>query len=295
MKPISLHEGRRLDPVLVRVLAHVDAAARALGAPYLLTGAMAREILLAYAHGLPPGRATKDMDFGVQVADWAAFEAFKRALLDGRGFRPDPGIPHRIHTRAEAFGLQMPIDLIPFGSLESPRGVIKWPPSQDVVMDVRGFHVGIKTLQPIEVEPGFTIPIPAVEAMILMKALAWKDRGAATRGRDAIDLVELLERGEDLIGLEALYETHLDTVERNGGDPRLAGAEVLGERVRDCAPRVLVIAVLGILKDGLAANLVVQVLSGSGEVADSNRADAISALVQACIKGMSGPAEGTTA
>ncbi|HLO68937.1 MAG TPA: nucleotidyl transferase AbiEii/AbiGii toxin family protein [Holophaga sp.] len=289
MKPISLPEGRRLDAVLVRILAEVDAAAKALGAPYLLTGAMAREILLAFAHGLPHGRVTNDVDFGIQVADWDAFEAFKQALLDGAGFRADPVIPHRIYTREGAFGLQVPVDLVPFGPLESPQGVIKWPPGRDVVMDVRGFRVGLDHIQPIEVEPGFTIPIPAVEAMILMKVLAWKDRGAATRGRDAVDLVELLEHGEDLIGLDVLYEAHLDAVERNGGDPRLAGAEILGRRAWKCAPRDLALEVLGILQEGLAADLVIQVLSGTGGMGGSRRADAITALLQACAKGMSGP------
>lgn len=286
MSPIPLREGLHLDPVLVRVLARVDSAARNLGAPYLLTGAMAREILLVFVHGLPRGRATRDADFGIQVEDWASFESFRQVLLEGAGFEADPAIQHRLYTRAEAFGVRMPVDLVPFGPLESPDGIIRWPQDKDVVMDVRGFHVGMGNAQSIEVEPGLVVPIPQVEAMILMKALAWKDRGAVTRGRDAVDLVELLERGEDLIGLEALYDNHLETVERNGGDPRLAGAEVLGWRARNCAPPELGNEVEAILQQGLEANLVTQVLAGSGGGEVSRRAEAITAVVQACIHGL---------
>lgn len=43
----------------------------------LLVGAMARDLLLHYAHSVPIARATEDVDFAfaVAVADWDEFES----------------------------------------------------------------------------------------------------------------------------------------------------------------------------------------------------------------------------
>lgn len=80
MKSISIPQERPLDQVLIRILERLDQSCQPLGIPYLLTGAMAREILLVHGYGLPPGRATRDVDFGFQVADWAAFPSLAPAL-----------------------------------------------------------------------------------------------------------------------------------------------------------------------------------------------------------------------
>lgn len=119
-----------------------------------------------------------------------------------------------------------------------------------------------------------------------MKALAWKDRAAATQGRDALDLVELLERGGDLLGLETLYDSHLEVVEHHGGDPRLAGAEVLGRHAKACAPPELTREVHEVLCHGLETNLVTQVMAGRGGRGGSRMAAAVENLVRACIRGL---------
>lgn len=286
MTPISLPDDRRLDPILVRVLGRVDAVARSRGEAYLLTGAMARELLLVHVHGLPPGRATRDVDFGIQVRDWAEFNTFRSTLVEGGDFSGDESIPHRVYTVPERLGLRMPVDIVPFGPIEAPAGTIHWPPKGETVMDVRGFEVGLNSAMHVEVEPGLVVLIPRGEAMVLMKALAWKDRGATTHGRDAIDLVELLERGEDLIGLDVLYEAHLEVVERHGGDPRLAGAEVLGMWAQQGLPGGMRAEVASILTQGLNANFVVQVLAGRGGSGRADRYDAVEALVRAFLRGL---------
>jgi predicted nucleotidyltransferase len=58
---------RPLDPGLDRLLRDLDDQLKSRDIPYLLTGGMAREILLYYAHGCASGRATTDVDFGVTV------------------------------------------------------------------------------------------------------------------------------------------------------------------------------------------------------------------------------------
>jgi predicted nucleotidyltransferase len=220
------------------------------------------------------------------VQTWEAFDAFKGAIVNGGDFVGDAAILHRIYTVPERLGLRMPVDIVPFGPLEAPAGAIHWPPKGDTIMDVRGFQMGLNSALEVEVEPGLIVRMPRAETMVLMKALAWKDRGATTHGRDAIDLVELLERGEDLIGLDILYEDHLDVVERHGGDPRLAGAEVLGMRARQGLPEELGVEIVGILAQGLNANFVVQVLSGRAGSGGAERYVAVEALVRAFLFGL---------
>jgi predicted nucleotidyltransferase len=61
-----------LEPHFVRLLGDLDDVLQAHGILYLLSGAMAREILLHSGHGCARGRQTTDMDFGVTVRDWEA-------------------------------------------------------------------------------------------------------------------------------------------------------------------------------------------------------------------------------
>ncbi|MBP1627764.1 MAG: hypothetical protein H6Q00_2239 [Holophagaceae bacterium] len=287
--PISVREDRPLDPSLARILASVDAVASTHDTAYLLSGAMAREILLVHVHGLPPGRATRDVDFGVMVQSWADFSAFKEALVSSGHFTEDTAIHHRLYALPEHFGVRMMVDLVPFGPIEAPPGSVAWPPDGEVIMDVRGFQLGLQSAMQVEVQPGLTIPIPRIEAMLIMKALAWRDRGLSTQGRDAIDLLDLLERGEDIIGLDTLYEHHLEAIERYGGDPRLAGAEVLGSMAKNCMSEPLAEEVRGILGQGLGGNLVVQVMGGRGGLGGSSRFEALEATVRAFLKGIGNP------
>jgi predicted nucleotidyltransferase len=122
--------------------------------------------------------------------------------------------------------------------------------------------------------------------MTVMKTLAWKDRGQVTRGRDAIDLVELLLRAEDIIGLKTLYEHHLETVEEAGGDPQLAGARILGAEASMAAGALMAEEVASILAKGLEENLVTQVLGGSGGMPSANRNDAITNILKAFLSGL---------
>jgi predicted nucleotidyltransferase len=58
-----------------------SAFGRAAGSqPYYLAGATARDLLLEHAHGINPGRDTRDLDLAVMVADWTGFEQDDRTI-----------------------------------------------------------------------------------------------------------------------------------------------------------------------------------------------------------------------
>jgi predicted nucleotidyltransferase len=217
------------------------------------------------------------------------FETLKATLFAAKDFQPDLEIPHRIYSVAERMGIRMPVDLVPFGGVEAPKGSLSWPPDGEFVMDVRGFGVALNHVIQIEIKPGLEILLPSPACMTVMKTLAWKDRGMATRGRDAIDLVELLLRAEDLFGLEVLYDDHLGIVEAKGGDLQLAAAHVLGAEARIAAGGVLAQEVASILVKGMDENLVTQVLGGSGGIPSLERNDSITNILESFLNGLQGP------
>jgi predicted nucleotidyltransferase len=70
-----------VDPSLVRVLRVLDPIARSSQCEYFLAGATARDLILVNVHGLRPGRATRDIDFGIAVENWAQFEILRERLV----------------------------------------------------------------------------------------------------------------------------------------------------------------------------------------------------------------------
>jgi|SRR5579871_373961 len=73
-----------VDPSLVRVPRTLDPIAREADCAYFVAGATARDLILVNIHGLKPGRATRDIDFGMAVEDWDRFALLKERLVGNR-------------------------------------------------------------------------------------------------------------------------------------------------------------------------------------------------------------------
>ena len=70
-----------VDPSIVRVLRTLDPIAREVDCVYFVAGATARDLILVNIHGLRPGRATRDIDFGIAVENWNRFALLKERLV----------------------------------------------------------------------------------------------------------------------------------------------------------------------------------------------------------------------
>src|SRR5215475_4117570 len=127
-----------VDPSIVRVLRTLDPIARGAGCAYFVAGATARDLLLVNVHGLRPGRATRDIDFGIAVEDWNQFALLKERLVATGDFTSDRRALQRLTYRDRAAGFSIPVDLIPFGGVTGSFGVIQRPPRGDIVMNVAG-------------------------------------------------------------------------------------------------------------------------------------------------------------
>lgn len=75
-----------VEPGVLRVIAAVQAGARAQGVELLLVGAAARDLLLVHVYGQRVRRATKDVDFAVALASWETFEQLQAQLVRDHGF-----------------------------------------------------------------------------------------------------------------------------------------------------------------------------------------------------------------
>jgi len=231
---------RPIDPSVVRALRSLDPIAREADCDYFVAGATARDLILVNVHGLRPGRATRDIDFGIAIESWEQFARLKERLAATGDFAPDRKALQRLIYTDQAAGFSIPIDLIPFRGVASPGRTIAWPPRQDVVMNVAGFEEALASAISVEIEVGLTVRVASVPGLTLLKLIAWADRGRESN-KDAADLYTLLTTYADAGNTDRLYDEEMDLLEAVAYDMELAGAELLGRDVaRICSPPALI-------------------------------------------------------
>jgi predicted nucleotidyltransferase len=208
----------------------------ALRCDWFLTGALAREILLVHIHGCLPGRETLDADFAVSLPDWAAFESLKTAAQTTNHFQPDPKVQHRMVFQKGAASPALKVDLVPFGGLTDASGRLVWPPDGSVVMNVQGYRVAHQSRIRADLGDGLTLPLASSPGLVVMKLLAWADQGLARGGRDAQDVMTLLADHHRVLGDDALFDQHLEELERFRFDGQLTAAFLLGKEVGTLSP-----------------------------------------------------------
>lgn len=220
-----------LDPLTADVLCVIHEVATRLEQPYFLAGATARDILLVNAFGLPAGRATEDIDFGVAVKSWADFHTLKSSLEQTGHFRCDPKAEQRLFYQGA-----IPVDIVPFGGICAEDGSIVWPPDQSMQMDVSGFAEALQFAVRISPRDGWIIPLVSIPGLATLKLMAWIDRHHVSN-KDAIDLYWLLSSYDVAGNLDRLWEQETELLESTRFDLRLAGAELLGRDVSQmCQP-----------------------------------------------------------
>ena len=219
-----------IDPSVVRVLRLLDPTASSSKCEYFVAGATARDIVLVNVYGLRPGRATRDIDFGIAIENWEQFEVLKERLIATREFSAAPRAQQRLIYTDQTDGFSIPVDLIPFRGIASPHGTFAWPPSRDIVVNVAGFEEALESSVVIEAAEGLTVRVASPPGLTLLKLTAWADRGRETT-KDAADLHLLLATYADAGNTDRLYDQEIDLLEAVGFDMELAGAELLGRDV----------------------------------------------------------------
>jgi predicted nucleotidyltransferase len=188
MKKFSLDLANKQElSFLADLVADVNAKIPNIG--ILLVGAMARDLLLYYAHGIKAARATEDIDLAFAVASWAEFENVRKTLLSSNSFLPHPVGAHKL-----LYQRHLEVDLIPFGGLENADGTITWPPHGDTIMSVLGFREALQSSIDVLLSSGQRIAVVSLPMLAVLKVLAWQARRNIEPRKDASDLMLILQK-----------------------------------------------------------------------------------------------------
>lgn len=223
MESILLDIVGKIEPTTAAAYETVSKASALLDIPFVVVGASARDLVMQYGYGTTSERATHDLDFGIQVADWEAFYNLKKEL-EKQAFTTS-SVDHRMYSK-----LGIPIDIVPFGGNQNSQARIAWPPNGERVMNVLGFQEACTHAIQVRIidNPPLEIPVASPEGMVLLKLVAWTDRDRQIRTKDARDTLFLLKTYENIPTInDALYENS-ELLNFYDWDTGLAAADKLG-------------------------------------------------------------------
>ncbi len=189
----------------------------------LLVGAMARDLLLHYAWGIPIARASRDVDLAVSIDQWAAYSEIRESLIETGNFSGVEGVPHRLVHHSG-----IPLDMVPFGGIADERGQIAWPGRGKGEMTVLGFREGRDSAVRVQLPGDVCVPVVSLPMFVVLKLLAWSERRLSRPGVDAADLYLVLRTYERAGNEGRLFDEHDDLLEQNGFDHQVAYAQILG-------------------------------------------------------------------
>ena len=256
----------KIDPDWVDVLHYIDQCTTALKIPYVLIGAAARDLLLQ-ANNLQSERATRDIDFSIEVTAWEAFDQLKSCLLALPEFEQDRAKQRLIFRKF------LPIDLVPFGNIEEQESEISWPPDHAVKMSVLGMSDVLESAMYIRVADKpkvLEIPVARIAGIGLLKLLAWNDRKLTT-AKDAQDFYYLLNNYIDIGNTNHLAENHIDLFD----DIDTAHARLLARDIQNICSKKTQEVVIEILTQeievGIEAYLIQSMLPKFYEAKESEK------------------------
>lgn len=247
---------RRELALHARVIADVQAAAKAFDIPMMLTGAFARDLHVFYAHGIDTIRQTEDVDFALAVADWPTFTRLKQGLVGSEQFREVPGAQQRLRHASD-----LPVDLIPFAGVENADRQIDWPPGGEFRMNVLGFREALASSLSIRLPEGVVASVVSLPALVLLKIIAWQDRHYRAPRKDAQDLALIAANYLDLGNMNRLGDEFPAWMEEDNFDLTHMGARMLGgdmAKLLDEAGRERLAAIVAEQADAEAPGLLPQ-------------------------------------
>lgn len=227
MNITSLDLSGKLPPEQVAVFRLINEITKREHVPFFVVGAKARDLVLLYAYGIPQQRATNDIDFGLLMSGWDEFNRLKGAMLATGKFIAHPRMEHRLLS--DEFSAI--IDLVPFGEIENPKGVIAWQPDFTMRMSTLGFREAWETSVRVRLAKDLEVAVASPAGLALLKLVAWDDRHYQ---RDAQDLGLLLSTYLDAGHAEELYgegAEHVDLLDDPKFDYEHASARILGRNM----------------------------------------------------------------
>jgi predicted nucleotidyltransferase len=176
--------------------------------------------------------------------------------------KPVAGIAHRYELTKSS----LTVDIVPFGEIEKPVGVIAWPPQFETRMTVTGFRDALACAWKAELDTDLAVQVASLPGLAFLKILAWRERKLETQ-RDGIDLDFIVRQYGSPVMQERLKGESLHVWERENFDTLAAGARLLGNdmaRAMSESTRMLVRGTIdNELRDASGLRLV-QIMAGRG-------------------------------
>jgi len=142
----------------------------------MLVGAICRDTLHAEQGHTSVLRRTHDLDLALAVDDWDVYERLTKSL-------PPCGTASNIRFRVAG----APVDIVPFGGVESPDGEI--PPMRDAdPMNVFGFRDVWNDATTLTLDDGLNVRLPSIAGYTVLKLSAWAHRSQVGEFKDGSDL-----------------------------------------------------------------------------------------------------------
>jgi predicted nucleotidyltransferase len=225
MKKKLLDISGKIDPLNLQILKKVQDITEKLHINFFLVGATVRDMILNYVYGIKIYRRTNDIDFAVCVKGWNEYYLFT-GEIEKTGFTKDRNSDHRYFFNGFI------IDFIPFGDIADDRKIIMWQDKDKKEMSVFGFedvYVNVEEIL-IQTNPDTVVKAASVEGLVILKIIAWNERPAELRIKDAKDIYLILTTYLNAGNEERLYDEHADIVEETT-DYELSGARLLGRDI----------------------------------------------------------------
>lgn len=205
----------------------VDSAAVPLGIRTLIVGAVARDLLLHYASDVELQRRTEDFDLALAVPDWRAFAQLREKLIATGRFADSAGIMHELR-----FQNRIPVDFVPFGSVETRERRIEWPPEGGVIMDVFGIREALASAHDVTLPGNVRTRVVSLAGLALLKIVCWQDRHYRSPRKDAQDLQMILCNYLHAGNEDRLWSEFVAWTTEDGFDYERSGARMLGHDMR---------------------------------------------------------------
>ena len=222
-----------IDPLTIELFEIIKNVADKKGINFFVVGASARDMILEYGYDIQTKRATRDIDLGVQVANWGQYKKLKQGLIDTANFEQD-----RQEQRLKFKNILI-IDIIPFGEIAGLKNSINWPSEDGNEMSTLGYSESFENaiLARLRNNPVLEIKLTNIAGLAIMKIIAWHDNPA--RGKDAQDLSLILHNYLNAGNEERIFEEENDIfgkAKKDHGDYYdNAGARLLGRDIAKIA------------------------------------------------------------
>lgn len=208
----------KIDNNLKILLADIKNICNLLGFDILVVGAGARILVLDKQYNIE-GRATKDLDFAVQVNDWSNFQSLSYQMTEvNNALFKKARVEHKfVHISTE-----IEIDIVPFGIIGEPNQILEWTDGNQ--MSLLGLNEALSTAKIIDIDD-IELKVANPYALLVLKFIAWNDRQEIKDVED-IDFILKNYNDDDRILVELLDEINQETVKYGDGAIFLLGQDI---------------------------------------------------------------------